>query len=144
MADFVPGYRRQAAARPGFRVVVAGHGQDVVGFSFGFFLPSDTGWWSNLTPAPAPEETLEIGSRTFAVIELAVREPWRRKGVARRMHASLLEGLGAERVTLTVRPEPEAAPARPAYESWGYRVMGRTRPWEGAPVYDLMLRDGSG
>jgi len=52
----------------------------------------------------------------------------------------LLEGLDVERVTLTMRPEPEAAPAQAAYAAWGYRKVGVSHPWEDAPYYDCMVR----
>ncbi len=57
----------------------------------------------------------ETRYRTFVINELAVRGPFRRSGVGTRLHAGLLHGLTSERVTLTVRPEPEADPARRAY-----------------------------
>ncbi|MDR3083184.1 MAG: hypothetical protein LBV60_20090, partial [Streptomyces sp.] len=53
-------------------------------------------------------------------------------------------GLTAERVALTVRPEPEAAPARTAYARWGYRKVGRSHPGGEGPVYDAMVRDLAG
>ncbi|WBB64160.1 GNAT family N-acetyltransferase [Streptomyces sp. WMMC500] len=140
VAEFVEMFARQAT-RPGFRVALARDGAELVGFTYGFCLPEDTGWWHNLL-APAPAEfTAESGWRTFAVIELAVRRPWRRGGVARRLHAALLAGLPVERVTLTVRPEPEAAPARAAYTRWGYRRVGRSQPGDDSPVYDAMVLD---
>lgn len=126
--------------RPGFRVALAvDGGGEVVGFAYGFRLPPDTGWWRNLLRPPPAAFTAEDGQHTFAVVELAVRRPWRRQGVARRLHAALLAGLAVERVTLTVRPEPEAAPARAAYESWGYRNLGESQPGSSAPVYEAMV-----
>ncbi|AUH41470.1 GNAT family N-acetyltransferase [Streptomyces sp. CMB-StM0423] len=128
------------SGRPGFRVALAVDGrEEVVGFAYGFRLPPDTGWWRNLLRPPPAEFTAEDGQRTFAVIELAVRKPWRRQGVARRLHAALLDGLAVERVTLTVRPEPEAAPAQAAYGSWGYRKLGKSQPATTAPVYEAMV-----
>ncbi|GGZ98972.1 hypothetical protein GCM10010389_42720 [Streptomyces echinoruber] len=43
-------------------------------------------------------------------------------------------------MTPAVRPEPEAAPARSAYLSWGYRRIGVSHPWDDAPLYDCMVR----
>lgn len=127
--------------RPGFRLVVAAADTAVIGFSFGFLLPADTQWWAEeLEPLPR-EFTRETGQRTFAIIELAVRAPFRRRGIATRLHATLIDGLTAERVTLAVRPEPEAAPARAAYAAWGYHKVGQAQPWDGAPVYDTMMLD---
>ncbi|MCG0069249.1 GNAT family N-acetyltransferase [Streptomyces tricolor] len=130
--------------RPGFRLVLARDEDEVVGFAYGYHLAPDTRWWKNLQDAELPEEfTREDGRRTFAVIELAVRQAWRRRGIAAALHARLLDGLDVERVTLTVRPEPEAGPARAAYAAWGYRKAGVSRPRDGAPLYDCMLRERS-
>jgi hypothetical protein len=42
-------------------------------------------------------------------------------------------------IELAVR-RPEARPARGLYAALGYRNIGRLRPYEGAPVYDAMVR----
>ncbi|MGW6925621.1 GNAT family N-acetyltransferase [Streptomyces sp. NPDC054950] len=139
VAEFIDRYRRQIDARPGFRLVLARDSGEVVGFTYGYRLPADTGWWNNLLEPMPRQFTRETGGRTFAVIELAVRRPWRRRGVAAGLHARLLDGLPVERVTLTMRPEPEAAPAQSAYAAWGYRKVGRSHPWPEAPVYDAMV-----
>ncbi|MGP3952649.1 GNAT family N-acetyltransferase [Streptomyces sp. 7N604] len=141
VAEFIERFQQQAATRPGFRVVLASDGGEVIGFTYGYRLPADTGWWkSSLEPLPE-DFTRETGERTFVIIELAVRKPWRRRGIAAELHAQLLDGLEVERVTLTMRPEPEAAPAQSAYAAWGYRKVGRSQPWDGAPVYDSMILD---
>ncbi|MGW3644972.1 GNAT family N-acetyltransferase [Streptomyces sp. NPDC000878] len=138
VAEFIERYQVQAQ-RPGFRLVLARDGVEVVGFTFGYRLPADTRWWNNLLE-PMPEDfTEESGERTFVVIELAVRKPWRRQGIAAGLHARLLDGLSVERVTLTMRPEPEAAPAQSAYVAWGYRKVGQSHPWDEAPFYDAMV-----
>jgi GNAT superfamily N-acetyltransferase len=143
ISDFMERFRVQAK-RPGFRLVLAREGEDVVGFSFGFRLPADTLWWDRMS-GPKPEAFIrEDGHRTFVIIELAVRKPWRRQGIARRLHSLLLDGLTVERVTLTMRPEPEAAPAQSAYASWGYQKVGQKQPWDEAPVYDAMVLDLDG
>ncbi|MFI0815099.1 GNAT family N-acetyltransferase [Streptomyces sp. NPDC021098] len=140
VAEFIERFRLQAR-RPGFRLVLAREGNEVVGFTFGYLLPADTGWWDGLVEAVPENFTDETGERTFAIIELAVRKPWRRQGVAAELHSRLLSDLSAERVTLTMRPEPEAAPAQSAYAAWGYRTVGRSRPWDEAPLYDTMVLD---
>ena len=81
----------------------------------------------------------EDGRRTFGLMELAVRAPWRRRGIARRLHETLLGEVTAERVLLNVHPESVAALA--AYRSWGYRKVGEARPWDGACLHDVMLLD---
>jgi GNAT superfamily N-acetyltransferase len=129
----------QQTTRPGFRLITAETGGAVIGLAFGYLLPPETQWWTGLQkPLPA-EFTTETGHRTFVINELAVRAPFRRSGIGTRLHAALLRGLTAERVTLTVRPDPEAASARTAYAAWGYRKIGQIQPWDGAPVYDAMV-----
>ncbi|MGW3971237.1 GNAT family N-acetyltransferase [Streptomyces ardesiacus] len=141
IAEFIEHYAVQTK-RTGMRLVLAHDGDQVVGFTYGYYLAPDTRWWTNLQDVHLPaEETREDGRRTFVIIELAVRSAWRRRHVAARLHSLLLEDVHAERVTLTVRPEPEAAPARRAYLAWGYRHVGTSHPWEDAPLYDCMVRD---
>ncbi|MFC9426733.1 MULTISPECIES: GNAT family N-acetyltransferase [unclassified Streptomyces] len=138
VAEFIDRYQLQAK-RPGMRLVLAREGDEVIGFTFGYFLPADTRWWSNLKePLPA-DYTREDGARTYVIIELAVRKEWRRRSVAARLHAALIGGLSAERVTLTMRRETTAAPAQSAYRAWGYRKVGVSHPWEEAPLYDAMV-----
>ncbi|MEU8348485.1 GNAT family N-acetyltransferase [Streptomyces sp. NPDC048845] len=140
VAEFIERYRLQAQ-RPGVRLILARDGNDVIGFAFGFLLPADTTWWQSLREPVAAEFARETGDRTFVIIELAVRKPWRRRGIAATLHARLIDGLTAERVSLTMRPEPEATPAQNAYASWGYRRVGVSHPWPEAPLYDAMVLD---
>ncbi|MFF4900397.1 GNAT family N-acetyltransferase [Streptomyces sp. NPDC001068] len=141
VAEFIDHYQVHVQ-RPGMRLVIAQDGQDVAGFTYGYFLAPETRWWHNLQDVTLPEEyTREDGHRSFAILELAVRKAWRRRGIAAGLHDSLLDGLNAERVTLTVRPEPEADPARSAYLAWGYSRLGISHPWADAPLYECMVRD---
>jgi GNAT superfamily N-acetyltransferase len=138
VAEFIDHYQVQAQ-RPGMRLVLARARDEIVGFTYGYLLPAGTRWWQNLQE-PLPDDfTREDGRRTFVIIELAVRKEWRRQGVASSLHATLLNGLSIERVTLTMRPEPEAAPAQAAYAAWGYRKIGVSHPWDEAPFYDAMV-----
>ncbi|EYT78278.1 acetyltransferase [Streptomyces sp. Tu 6176] len=140
VAEFVEHYQTHVR-RSGMRLVIARDGDEVAGFTYGYFLAPDTRWWRNLQDTSLPEAYVrEDGRRTFVIIELAVRRAWRRRGVATGLHARLLDGIDAERVTLTVRPEPEADPARSAYLAWGYRKVGTSHPWEDAPLYACMVR----
>ncbi|WP_446037536.1 GNAT family N-acetyltransferase [Streptomyces sp. SID1143] len=140
IAEFVEHFRVHAR-RAGIRLVLAREAGEVVGFAYGYLLAPDTRWWANVQEPLPGDFTWEDGTRTWVVIELGVRKPWRRRGIAGGLHDRLLEGLVVERVTLTVRPEPEAAPARAAYRSWGYRRVGRSHPWDDAPCYDAMVRE---
>jgi ribosomal protein S18 acetylase RimI-like enzyme len=137
-ADFIAGMPRRAA-QPAFQMIVAIADGEPVGFTFGHQLAPDTRWWEgaiNHIPEPITQENV---GRTFAIIELAVSATYRRRGIAKAMHDALLANRREERVTLLVRPE--AAPARTAYERWGYVRVGSIRPWPDAPVYDAMVLD---
>ena len=111
----------------------------LVGYAYGVPLPARTLWWEGLTE-PLPDEVIrETGRRTFALNELMVRQAWRRRGYARQLHDALLAGRPEERATLLV--EASNAPARTAYENWGWRQAGQLRPFPDAPLYDVMLLD---
>jgi GNAT superfamily N-acetyltransferase len=135
--DFAQSLPHRARAA-GFRIVVATVRGESVGFALGHQLSAGTKWWSRAL-APLPDDlTREWPGRTFAVIELAVRAPWRRQGYAAQLHAHLTAGLKDERLTLLVRPDAE--PARRAYEAWGYQKVAQIQPFEDGPIYDAMLR----
>ncbi|MFD5728446.1 GNAT family N-acetyltransferase [Streptomyces sp. NPDC058368] len=140
VAEFISHYQVHAQ-RDGMRLVIARDGDEVVGFTYGYLLPADSPWWANVQEDLPEDFTREDGSRTWVILELAVRKPWRRLGIAARLHTLLLNGLDVERVTLTVRPEPEAAAAQSAYSAWGYREVGLSHPWEEAPFYTAMVLD---
>ncbi|WP_319726203.1 GNAT family N-acetyltransferase [Streptomyces sp. MB09-01] len=136
--DFLTRARRQAA-RDGFRLVLARASGEIAGFSYGFWLPADTGWWSAVRAPLGDAFVEETGRRTFNLAELAVRRGWRRQGIAAELHRRLIAGLEAERIALTMRPEPEAAPAQAAYGAWGYRNVGRAQYGDASPAYDVMV-----
>ncbi|WP_367140830.1 GNAT family N-acetyltransferase [Streptomyces sp. STD57] len=112
---------------------------EAVGMAYGYPLGPNTGWWDQLTEPVSDDMRREDGHRTFGLMELAVRGPWRRQGIAHRLHETLLDGIEAERVLLNVHPDSKAASA--AYRAWGYRKIGDARPWEGADLHDVMLLD---
>lgn len=138
IADFVDRFAQEVRV-PRARLVIARCGDVPVGYAFGYPLPPDTGWWMAMDEETSAEFAAETGERTLGIVELAVRAKWRRRGVAARMHDRLLEGLGVERVTLAMRPDPEAAPAHAAYAAWGYRQIGHWRPAADEPVSHIML-----
>ncbi|GAB3450590.1 GNAT family N-acetyltransferase [Actinophytocola sediminis] len=122
----------------GFTLALAQVDDLFVGFSFGVPLSPDTGWWSGLRDPVEDELTNEYPGRTFAIIELAVLAPYRRRGIGESLHNKLLERRTEERVTLLSRAD--AAPARSAYSAWGYQDVGRVQPGKDAPVYVAMIR----
>jgi ribosomal protein S18 acetylase RimI-like enzyme len=125
--------------REGVRLVTADVAGRLVGFTLGSVLPADTAWWRGLATPAEPDLVRETGRRTFAINELMVRPDCRRRGYAAALSAALLEGLSVERVTLLVRPEN--TPARTAYLAWGFRVVGRMRPFPDSPLYEAMVKE---
>lgn len=108
-----------------------------VGMAYGWRFGPQTDWWDRLTQ-PVPEDMRrEDGRRTFGLMELAVRAPWRRQGIARRLHEALLSTVGTERVLLNVHPDNREAVT--AYRAWGYSKVGDAHPWPEAPLHDVML-----
>jgi hypothetical protein len=123
----------------GFALIEARDGNDLAGLTFGVTLQPSTPWWNNLTTPLPPEITTERPGRTFALVELLVREPWRRQHVAQGMHDLLLEDRPEERATLTVLPA--AAPAQAAYREWGWRKVAQKRnPLPGSPLFDVLVK----
>jgi len=133
---------RFAAQRgqPGFALAEARYGAELVGCCFGVTLQPSTSWWQHLlTPLPA-DMTTEHPGRSFAVVELLVRAPFRRQHIAQAMHDMLLGDRTEERATLTVLPA--AVPAQRAYAKWGWRAVGQKRnPLPGSPVFDVLVKD---
>jgi GNAT superfamily N-acetyltransferase len=123
---------------PGWSAVTAWRGDEAAGFAYACPLPPDTPWWQGVEPPPDPPFVREDGRRTLALLQLMVREPWRGLGVARRLHDLLLEGRDEERVTLLVEAAHPRVEAR--YREWGYRQVGRQRPYPDGPRYHVLLR----
>jgi ribosomal protein S18 acetylase RimI-like enzyme len=134
---FTSGWSRTIDQR-NFRLVVARRADEPIGFAFGLQLRSRTKWWKGALK-PLPDEiTAEYPGRTFAIIEIAVRRPYRQRGIGRLLHTHLTAGLSEERITLLVRLEAPAP--QHAYHSWGYQAVGQIQPSPGAPVYDAMIK----
>ncbi|MEV6950359.1 GNAT family N-acetyltransferase [Streptomyces sp. NPDC051183] len=141
--DVAAAFRRfpVQALKRAFRAVLARtEGGEPIGMAYGYPLGPDAVWWDELIEPVPDDMRREDGRRTFGLMELAVRGPWRGQGVARRLHTALLDSIGAERVLLNVHPASEAASA--AYRAWGYRKVGQAQPWgSDADRHDVMLLD---
>jgi GNAT superfamily N-acetyltransferase len=123
-------------AAPGFELVTAHYGDQLVGYVFGYALPPGARWWDGLID-PVPDGfTDETGRRTFAINELHVRDQWRGRGIASRLHTELINHRPEDRATILVRP---GNPARDTYLHWGYQVIGRLQPYPDSPVYDALI-----
>jgi ribosomal protein S18 acetylase RimI-like enzyme len=125
-------------ATPGFRLIVAEHDGQAIGAVYGHQLLPDTKWWDNALERLPDDVSTERPGRTVAIIDMMVRQEWRRRGVAEAMHTHLLAGRTEERVTLLV--DPANTPAREVYRKWGYDVAGRIQPFPDSPKYDAMVK----
>lgn len=127
------------ARQPGFALVEARCGRELVGIAFGVTLQPTTPWWQHMLTQLPEDITEERPGRTFALVELLVRRPWRRQHVAQTMYELLLTDRPEERATLTVLPAAE--PAQRAYAKWGWRTVAQKRnPLPGSPVFDVLVK----
>ncbi|WP_440069601.1 GNAT family N-acetyltransferase [Streptosporangium sp. OZ121] len=117
-----------------FVLVSARDRRELVGFSFGFVFGADRWWGGESVPAPAEL----AGSPRFAVIELDVREDYRRRGIGRRLLETLLAQQDAPYATLLADPE---APAHAMYQRWGWRVVGPVRAAPDSRTSDALVLD---
>jgi GNAT superfamily N-acetyltransferase len=134
-------YARTARSRAdgtGDDLAEARHGGYLVGYAAGMPLRPSTSWWRELT-TPVPDDVIaEHPGRTFALVDLLVRAPWRRQGIGRTLHDLLLRDRPEERATLIV--SPAASAAQTALQNWGWSKIARTRaPGPGAPVADVLV-----
>ncbi|WP_171166238.1 GNAT family N-acetyltransferase [Streptomyces sp. I05A-00742] len=126
---------RTETRHPAFRAALARTPSgEPVGMALGRTLDALPGRWDACV-APADR------SRTFFLMELAVRAGHRRHGLARRLHGTLLDSTTTERVILAV--QLAATPALTAYHAWGYRKLAETDPW-GNGTHAVMLLDRRG
>lgn len=135
-------WRRLAAdaAEPGFRLVTAHLGDDLVGYALWHTLPRLTRWWDGLlTPPDDPRLLAEDGRRTFACVDMTVRPACRGRGYAHLLHDALLADRPEPCAALVV--EPDNIPLRTAYRAWGWRPVGDLRPAPDSPTHLAMLHD---
>ncbi|MEU7797976.1 GNAT family N-acetyltransferase [Micromonospora arborensis] len=134
-------YRRQLSLhmqRSGWELVTATLDGALVGYIYGFPLPSQTRWWEGIHEPVPPGFTDEDGTRTFALSELLVHPAWRRKGIAMALHDELVALRPEPRATLLVSPDNVAA--QTAYRSWGWNKVTKLQPnWENAPILEVLV-----
>jgi len=136
-ARFADRFRVQLR-QPGFVLAEARSGGYLVGCAAGMPLRPSTSWWRDLTAPLSEQMTAEYPGRTFALTELLVRPSWRRQGIGRYLHDLILGSRREERATLVVPPSATAAQA--AFQSWGWRRIGRTLgPGSDSPASDVLV-----
>jgi GNAT superfamily N-acetyltransferase len=117
----------------GFQILGAVVDDEVVAFTYGFTFPEGR-WWGGSIEDPPPEV---IGKKLFGLIELAVSENHRGKGIAKTLHNVLLSSRQEDFVTLLSRPD---SVAHAIYPRWGYKHAGRVRSYPSWPVDDVFLK----
>ena len=126
------GYMRS----PGFALATIRSGDQLVGYAFGYVLQPGARWWDGLVTDEPAGLTDEKGHRTFALNELHVRADHRGEGIASALHSKLLTSGSYERATILVRPEN---PAADQYAHWGYRPVGRLKPFPDSPEFVALI-----
>ncbi|WP_432587016.1 GNAT family N-acetyltransferase [Streptomyces sp. HD1123-B1] len=115
----------------GFVCVVGYDEGEPTGFAYGAPLAAGREWWQgHLEPAPQ--------GRTFGLSELLVRPKWRKGGIARQLHDSLLSSRPEELAVLLV--DREHLKVQNLYESWAYEKVGEQKPFDDSPTYAVMVR----
>lgn len=116
---------------PEFACVIAFDADEPVAFAYGAPARPGREWWREHVD-PAPEK-----DRTFSYSELAVVTRFRRTGTAELVTRALLGSRTEDLAVLLVDTEHPRVQA--LYESWGFRKVGRQRPFADAPVFAVLL-----
>lgn len=127
--------------RDGTEMVAANDGSQLVGYIYGFPLPRDTGWWSGFEgQLPTGVQDATKAGRVRAIAELMVVPERRREGIARRLHDALIEGWQTGAADLaTMLVDPANTPARSAYVSWGWEMLGHLKPFLDSPRFEARV-----
>ncbi|WP_086822783.1 GNAT family N-acetyltransferase [Streptomyces sp. NRRL B-24572] len=122
---------------PGFGAVLAFDAEDQpVGYAYGNTVESGDRWWTRMGEVDAEFTT----SPALALKEIGVTMAHRGTGLARRVHDELLAGRSETYVSLMVNPAAGDGKVQRVYESWGYEVIGTSRPSPESPVLAAMIR----
>lgn len=133
------GYTRRDDS--GFEMVHALIDDAPVGQTWGWPLSAYSTWWRGLRLSDANCDaaafSAEDGFRTFALSELMVRSAQTGRGVARVLHAELLDGRAEQRATVLVAPSNRRAYY--SYLRWGWMRVGALTPRDDGPTFDVMV-----
>ena len=114
------------ATRNGYRLIVASEGEAVAGFSWGYIGERGQYWTDLVCDALPATVTDEWVGGHFEFVELAVAPKYRRRGLGRRLHDALLDGVPQQALLSTT--DDLADPAVQLYLSSGWRKLGLLRP----------------
>jgi ribosomal protein S18 acetylase RimI-like enzyme len=114
------------ATRSGYRLIVATEGVTVAGFSWGYTGQRGQ-YWSDLVWDALPTSVAEewVGGH-FEFVVLGVAREYRRRGLGRRLHDALLDGISQRALLSTT--DDVTDPAVRLYLSSGWRRLGTLRP----------------
>lgn len=118
---------------PGFSCVIAWDGDTAVGFAYGAPATEGREWWRDCLDEPPTK------GRTFSYSELAVRQAYRKQGVADLLSRALLTDRDETIAQLLV--DVTHPKVQDMYESWGFHKVGERQPFPDSPVYAVMLVD---
>lgn len=128
------------ASSDGFDLLVAYVDGSPAGQAWGWPLGPDTTWWRGLRGEVEAGFTDEDGTRTFALSEIMIRQPFTGRGIAHMLHDELLSGRKEKRATLLVNPDNKKAYL--AYLKWGWCKAAELRPdWPESPLFDVLMLD---
>lgn len=123
--------------RTGFRLTTGWIDGELVGYSYG--TRPDARTWLGAAIATAHPEIADVPS-LFVVNELMVRRSWQNTGIGRLLHNAMIADIpDIHRVGLYMRPDN--LPAQTLYARLGYNRLGRHRPRDEAPEFDVMILD---
>lgn len=107
---------------PGFKAVVARAPDGrAVGFAYGYTDTPGQWWHERVAEHLGVERTARDLTGSFCVTELAVAPSQRRRGLGRRLFATLLAGLPHTAATLST--QRDNLPARALYEAAGWEYL---------------------
>lgn len=113
------------AMRDGYRLVLATQGATVAGFSWGY-IGERGQYWAELVARELPGVASEWVGGHFEFVTLGGAPKYRRGGLGRQLHDTLLDGV-SQRALLSTTSNP-ADPAVRLYLSGGWRKLGILKP----------------
>ncbi|BBA99059.1 putative acetyltransferase [Actinacidiphila reveromycinica] len=125
------------AHEPGWEAVIGYDGDEAVGYAYANTVEQDDRYWKRITTPLADSVT---AVPTLALKEIGVRVPWRKTGVSKAIHDSLLAARSETQATLMVNPLAGDGKVHNLYVSWGYGDLGESQPSPDSPVLVAMVR----